>query len=76
MGGTQYTSERMNELIGGQYKDILNGGTNNVPLPQTDTEGRPVDTNHISDDLMNNLTKDYSQTLKAMEKASDKTRGI
>jgi len=72
-GGTQTTSD-MNNIMRKQYGDVMGGG-NNVPLPQTDTEGRPVDVNNISDDLMNNLTKDYSKTLKAMEKASEKSRG-
>ena len=73
LGGSEFTSDRMNELVGGQYGDMMNGG-NNVPLPQTDIDGRPV--TNISDTLMDNLTKDYSQTLKVMEKASEKSRGF
>ncbi|MBC8428125.1 MAG: hypothetical protein H8D94_01490 [Candidatus Pelagibacter sp.] len=73
-GGTQ-TSQNMNNILKSQYGDMMNGGSN-VPLPQTDTEGRPVDVNNISDDLMNNLTKDYSKTLKAMEKSANNSRGV
>jgi hypothetical protein len=52
---------------------MMNSG-NNVPLPQTDIEGRPV--TNVSEDLMNNLTKDYSGMLKSMEKATEKSRGV
>jgi len=72
-GGTQTTSD-MNNIMRKQYGDVMGGG-NNVPLPQTTPDGRPIDNNNVSDTLMDNLTKDYSQTLKAMEKASEKSRG-
>ena len=71
-GGTQ-TSQDMNNVLRQQYGDMMNGG-NNISLPQTDIEGRPVTS--VSEDLMNNLTKDYSGMLKSMEKAADKTRGV
>jgi len=75
MGGGTQTTQNMNNILKSQYGGIMNSG-NNIPLPQTDTEGRPVDVNNISDDLMNNLTKDYSGMLKSMKKTTDKTRGI
>ena len=71
-GGTQ-TSKNMNNVLQNQYSDLMAGG-NNVPLPQTDIDDRPV--TNVSDDLVNNLTKDYSKTLKAMEKSANKSRGI
>tara|TARA_R110002073_G_scaffold334394_1_gene523783 strand:+ start:1096 stop:1557 length:462 start_codon:yes stop_codon:yes gene_type:complete len=71
-GGTQ-TSKNMNNVLQNQYSDLMAGG-NNVPLPQTDINDRPV--TNVSNDLMNNLTKDYSKTLKAMEKSANKSRGI
>lgn len=75
MGGGTQTSANMNNILKQQYGDMMNGG-NNVPLPQTDIDGKPVDVNNISDDLMDNLTKDYSGMLKSMEKAAEKSRGV
>jgi len=75
MGGGTQTSQDMNNILQKQYGNLMNGG-NNVPLPQTDIDGRSVDVNNISDDLMNNLTKDYSGMLKSMEKSSEKRRGV
>ena len=63
----------MNNVLQNQYSGLMAGG-NNVPLPQTDINDRPV--TNVSNDLMNNLTKDYSKTLKAMEKSANKSRGI
>ena len=57
MGGGQYTSDRMNELVGGQYGDMMNG-TQSVPS---------------SDPISQFLNKDYSQVLeKSIEKSSRK----
>ena len=71
-GGTQ-TSKNMNNVLQNQYSGLMAGG-NNVPLPQTDINDRPV--TNVSDDLVNNLTKDYSKTLKAMEKSSNSRNGV
>ena len=73
MGGGKFDSSRMNELVGGQYGDMMNGG-NGVPIPQSDINGNPVIS--VSDTLMDNLTKDYSTTLKAMEKSSNSRSGV
>ena len=57
MGGGEFTSDRMNELIGGQYGDMMNG-TQQVPS---------------SDPMSQFLNKDYSEVLeKSMEKSKMK----
>ena len=73
MGGGTYTSNKINDVLKGQYGDMMNGGNVNV-APQTDINDRPV--TNVPDHLMNAFTKDYSKTLKAMEKSANKSRGV
>jgi len=73
MGGGTYTSNKMNDVLKGQYGDLMNGNNVNV-APQTDINNRPV--TNVPDHLMNAFTKDYSKTLKAIEKHSNKSRGV
>ena len=73
MGGGTYTSNKMNDVLRGQYGDMMNGGNVNV-APQTDINDRPV--TNVPDHLMDAFTKDYSKTLKAMEKSAIKSRGV
>ena len=57
MGGGKFDSSRMNELVGGQYGDIMNG-TTQVPS---------------SDPMSQFLNKNYSQVLeKSIEKSNRK----
>ena len=57
MGGEKFDSSRMNELVGGQYGDMMNG-TTQVPS---------------SDPMSQFLNKDYSQVLeKSIEKSNRK----
>ena len=57
LGGGEFTSNRMNELIGGQYGDMMNGAQQ-VPS---------------SDPMSQFLNKDYSEVLeKSMEKSKNK----
>ncbi len=57
MGGGKFDSSRMNELVGGQYGDMMNG-TQQVPS---------------SDPMSQFLNKDYSQVLeKSIEKSKNK----
>ena len=57
MGGGEFTTDRMNELVGGQYGDMMNG-TQQVPS---------------SDPMSQFLNKDYSQVLeKSIEKSKNK----
>tara|TARA_X000001388_G_scaffold76500_1_gene74023 strand:- start:254 stop:694 length:441 start_codon:yes stop_codon:yes gene_type:complete len=73
MGGGTYTSNKMNDVLRGQYGDMMSGGNVNV-APQTDINDRPV--TNVPDHLMDAFTKDYSKTLKAIEKHSNKSRGV
>ena len=73
MGGGTYTANKMNDVLKGQYSDMMSGGNVNV-APQTDINDRPV--TNVPDHLMNAFTKDYSKTLKAMEKSANKSRGV
>ena len=73
MGGGTYTSNKMNDVLRGQYGDMMSGGNVNV-APQTDINDRPV--TNVPDHLMDAFTKDYSKTLKAMEKKAIKSRGV
>ena len=57
LGGGEFTSDRMNELVGGQYGDMMNG-TQKVPS---------------SDPMSQFLNKDYSEVLeKSIEKSKNK----
>ena len=57
MGDGQYTSDRMNEVIGKNYGDMMNG---TQPVPS-------------SDPMSQFLNKDYSQVLeKSIEKSKNK----
>ena len=57
MGGNEFTSDRMHDLVGGQYGDMMNG-TPQVPS---------------SDPMSQFLNKDYSQVLeKSIEKSNRK----
>ena len=58
MGGGEFTSDRMNELMSGQYGDMMNQQPQVVPS---------------SDPMSQFLNKDYSQVLeKSIEKSKNK----
>ena len=58
MGGSEFTSDRMNELVGRQYGDMMNSTPQQVPS---------------SDPMSQFLNKDYSEVLeKSIEKSKDK----
>ena len=73
MGDGTYTSNKMNDVLKGEYGDLMSGGNTNV-TPQMDINNKPV--SNVPNHLMNAFTKDYSKTLKAMEKQSNKSRGV
>ena len=66
MGGTKYTSDRMNEIMGNSYSDMMNGNQK----PNADTMVRSMGGNPdaVGDTLKNALTRDYSELVKAMDK--------
>ena len=58
LGGGEFTTDRMNELVGGQYADMMNASPQQVPS---------------SDPMSQFLNKDYSQVLeKSIEKSNRK----
>ena len=66
MGGTTYTSNRMNEIMGNSYGDMMNGNQKpNADMMVKSMGGNP-DT--VGDTLKNALTRDYSELVKAMDK--------
>lgn len=66
LGGTTYTSDRMNEIMGNSYADMMNGNQQ----PNADTMVRSMGGNPdaVGDTLKNALTRDYSELVKAMDK--------
>tara|TARA_R100001463_G_scaffold51086_1_gene101620 strand:+ start:645 stop:1055 length:411 start_codon:yes stop_codon:yes gene_type:complete len=59
MGGGQYTSDKMNEVIGKNYGDMMNGTSQQVVPP--------------SDPMSQFVNKDYSKVLeKSIEKSKNK----
>ena len=61
MGGSEFTSDRMNELVGGQYGDMMNSNPN-TPLT---VDGQTADF----------LKKDYRAVLKKAEEKSKLKQG-
>ena len=58
MGGNEFTSDRMHELVGGQYGDMMNTTPQQVPS---------------SDPMSQFLNKNYSEVLeKSIEKSKNK----
>ena len=62
MGGTTYTSERMGELVGSNYKNLMNNDTSNANGSLVNEMG--VDPNDPSAAF---LKKDYRKLMKAVE---------
>ena len=60
MGGTEYTSDRMGELVGNSYKDLMNGN-------QPQNGGVVVDGKQP-----NFLKKDYREVMAAIDKKQGK----
>ena len=62
LGGGEFTTDRMNELVGGQYSDIM----------KKDTPQQKV---NPSDPMSQFLNKDYSEVLKKSEEKSKQKHG-
>ena len=60
LGGSEFTSDRMNELVGRQYGDMMNQQPQVVPS---------------SDPMSQFLNKDYSEVLKKSEEKSKMKHG-
>ena len=63
MGGTKFTSEKMGEIVGGSYKDLMNDdiGNSNGSLARE----MGVDPNDPAADF---LKKDYRELMNAVDK--------
>ena len=70
MGGTTYTSERMGELVGDNYKDLMNGESGNSNRSLAKEMG--MDPN---DPAANFLKKDYRELMNAVEKKKQQKIG-
>ena len=66
LGGSTYTSDKINEVVGSSYADMMNGDKK----PDVDTMVKSMggDPNAVGDTLKNALTRDYSDLMKAMDK--------
>ena len=62
LGGGEFTSDRMNELVGGQYGDMMNKNTSQQQVPS-------------SDPMSQFLNKNYSEVLKKSEEKSKMKHG-
>ena len=70
LGGSTYTSDRINEVVGDSYTDMMNGsGEQNADALVKSMGGDP---NTVGDTLKNALTRDYSDLMKAIDKKQGK----
>ena len=60
LGGSEFTSDRMNELVGGQYGDMMNKQPQQVPS---------------SDPMSQFLNKDYREVLKRTDEKQKQKYG-
>ena len=70
LGGTKYTTNRMNEIVGSSYGDMMNG--NQKPDADTVVKSMGGNPDAVGDTLKNALTRDYSGLMKAMDKKQGK----
>ena len=66
MGGNTYTSDKMNEIMGRSYANMMND--NQQPNADTVVRSMGGDPNTVGDKLKNALTRDYSDLMKAINK--------
>ena len=66
LGGSTYTSDRINEVVGSSYADMMNGSEK--PNADTVVKSMGGDPNVVGDTLKNALTRDYSDLMKAIDK--------
>ena len=75
MGGTQFTSDRMGELIGGSYADMMNGKPQqpNVDARVAEMGANP---NSVPKEVKDNIfNKDYRKLMKAVDKKKQQKMG-
>ena len=61
MGGSKYTTDRMNELVGGQYGDMMNNTPQQIVSP--------------NDPMAQFVNKDYREVLKKTDEKSKQKHG-
>ena len=66
LGGSTYTSDKINEVVGSSYGDMMNG--NQKPNADMVVKSMGGDPNVVGDTLKNALTRDYSDLMKAIDK--------
>ena len=66
MGDSTYTSDRINEVVGSSYGDMIGG--NQKPDADMVVKSMGGDPNVVGDTLKNALTRDYGDLMKAMDK--------
>ena len=75
MGGTQFTSDRMGELIGGSYADMMNG-TPQQPNIDNRVLEMGANPNSVPQEVKDNIfNKDYSGLMKAIDKKKQQKMG-
>ena len=75
MGGTEFTSDRINELVGGSYADMMNG---QPQQPNVDSRVREMGANpaSVSKEVKDNIfNKDYSGLMKAIDEKQKQKNG-
>ena len=66
LGGSTYTSDKINEVVGSSYADMMNGNEKpNADMMVKSMGGNP---DAVGDTLKNALTRDYGDLMKAMDK--------
>ena len=75
MGGTQFTSDRMGELIGCSYADMMNG-TQQQPNVDNRVREMGANPNSIPKEVKDNIfNKDYSKLMKAIDEKQKQKNG-
>ena len=76
MGGSKFTSERMNELMGGSYADMMNGNPNQPVNADAEVAAMGKNPESVSDKVKDNIfNKDYSGLMKAIDKKKQQKTG-
>ena len=78
MGGEHFTTERMNDIVGGNYAEMMNNtGRANIPAnPDAMITSMGENPKGVSDIVKDNIfNKDYSSLIQAMDKKAKQTRG-
>ena len=75
MGGTEFTSDRMNELVGGSYADMMNGQPQQPNIDDRIAE-MGANPSSVSQGIKDNIfNKDYRELMKAVDKKKQQKNG-